>query len=473
MNGFKVFANTPFSDLWLPVVLCGLILISILALHWLWLNWRTQRLEKRLQAASAAHTANTPNSLRDRQSAATESSLPGERSAALGRQLAPAHPALSDLQALTAQKHPVTLEERIHIESAYVPSTLIEPERLDPTFDPDFEHDVDAAHNGLAHVYHASAGTATPAPAQRSEPASHPRVTAEVVAAAQDEDEAVFFKPHSTMLQAKPAEPAAPTLHEVFHYQARLTWSDVHGKQVLAEALRTTPWLHTLPLVCVPDAQDECSVIVAWQVASRRELAKPQDALDFKHWCDTLATMSAGRCELLSLTPWDSFIDEAHALLIALDSVIVLKVVVPLVQLDLFAQSLIAARFSQVQEHWCYQEQADGVAVYLERLWQQGSADSGAASQQAVFQMMIDIPHLDALEARKIYMRLRAVARTSAAIVQSAQGVHLSEGMLDRYSRELMLKQDALAQAKVPAGSALAHALYKPQLRLSQDLELG
>jgi hypothetical protein len=129
----------------------------------------------------------------------------------------------------------------------------------------------------------------------------------------------------------------------------------------------------------------------------------------------------------------------------------------------------LAARFTQAQEHWYYQEKDSQTKTWLERLWHQTSPD-GTANQQAVFQVMIDIPHLDSFEGRRIYMRLRAVARTSAAILQSAQGVHLAEGMLDRYSRELMMKQESLSKADVAPGSLLAKQLFHPQLSLSSDL---
>jgi hypothetical protein len=421
------------------VVLIGLLLVSVLGLHWLWLSWRVQRLSARLQAPVTAPAEQEP-----------------PLTATDGQQVAHTHTAklagLSDIHALTAQKHPVTLEERLHEESDYVPSTLLVSERLDPTFDPSEHSPLDEQ-------------GATPALEDRPAPPDSADAAASL-------DEAIFFKPPHTVLQAKQIAPQAPQIHPQFHYQARITWPDDQGKRVLADALQSSPWTQALPLLCAPDPDDDCSVIAAWQVVSRRILANASDAVQFQDWCANVAQMSAGRSELLSDPSWEAFLDTAHGLLIALDSVIVLKVSVPLVQMDLFAQSLIAARFTQSQEHWCYQEHEHSAPVYLERLWQQANAD-GSANQQAVFQLMIDIPHLDALEARKIYMRLRAVARTSAAIMQSAQGVHLSEGMLDRYSRELMLKQDALNQAKVPPGSALAQSLFKPALRLNSDLEIS
>jgi hypothetical protein len=42
--------------------------------------------------------------------------------------------------------------------------------------------------------------------------------------------------------------------------------------------------------------------------------------------------------------------------------------------------------------------------------------------------------------------------------------------MLDRYSRELLLKQEALVKADVPPGSPLAKAVFKSHLGMSSDL---
>jgi hypothetical protein len=430
----KGLLATPFSDLWLPTLLIGALIIVLLGVHYLWLSWRVESLSKPRAGAQSNH-ANAYAGSEPLPIAKTPSQYPG----------------LSDLQAFTAQKQPVTLEEQANLESAYVPTTLIVTQRLDPTFDGFDSFDEPAP----AHLN----------AAEKLSAIDQPRPPDGV-------DEDVFFKPHATVLLAKPPAPAAPAIHPVFHYQARLSWSDTQGKHVLVDALNASPWTHPLPVVWSPDPQDDTSVIAAWQVASRRELASLEDAQHFKQWCETLASMSAGRCEFLAHHAWEPFLDEAHSLLIGLDSVIMLKVAVPLVQLDLFAQSLLAARFTQAQEHWCYQEHEHSTAVYLERQWQQSSAES-AVNQQAVFQLILDIPHLDSLEARKIYMRLRAIARASASILQSAQGVHLSEGMLDRYSRELMMKQEALTQAQVPPGSALAKQVFKPQLSLNKDLALS
>jgi hypothetical protein len=429
MDVLKRFAATPFSDLWLPVIVCGLVLILLLGLHWLWLNWRLRRFSLQPQRTVSEDKA-------------------GEQTSPLAP---PIEGVLSDIYAFTAQKQPITLEERHIQEAPYIPSARLVSERLDPTF------------SGFEAVDESIVGFNPPVPPQA--------LNAERLIDNPTEQE-IFFKPHSTVVFAKAHTPEAPTAHLVFHYQARLSWGDAQGKYVLGNALQSHPWTHSLPVIWTPDSNDECSVIAAWQVVSRRELANQQDCEHFKQWVNLLATLSAARCEMLSAEPWDTVLDKAHSLLIGLDSVIVLKVAVPVVQVDLFAQSLLAARFSQVQEHWLYQEQGDSAPIWLERLWQNNSDAQTAVNQQAIYQLILDIPHLDSLEARKIYMRLRAVVRTSAAIVQSAQGAHLSEGMLDRYSRELMMKQDALVQAQVVPGSVLAQQLFKPQLSLSQDLSV-
>lgn len=460
MNWLKQLAATPFSDLWLPVILCGLVLISLLGLHWLWLSWRVQRLNNKLnQAPTTATLAHDTVPLAAKPVVNTSDFND-----------------LSDLHALTAQRHPVTLEEQTQPETPYIPSTQLVAERLDPTFDLS-----DMARDSSIDVpIYLEPLTEPLAPLTPTEPqttAQEPIPQAQALAADMPVDsptnvlseEAVFFKPHSTVLLAKAPVPVAPAVHPVFHYAMRLTWIDAASKASLNEAIEANPWVHALPVIWSLDANDDCSMLAALQVASRRELASEADAQLFKAWCDTIASSTAGRCERVSIAPWESFLDEAHGLLIRLDSVIVLKVAVPTVQLDLFTQSLLAARFTQAQEHWYYQEQDTSTKIWLERLWHQGAADANA-NPPAVFQVMIDIPHLDALEARKVYMRLRAVARTSAAILQSGQGVHLAEGMLDRYSRELMMKQDALTQADVAPGSLLAKQLFKPQLSLSQDL---
>ncbi len=441
MSGFNSFTSTHFSDLWLPTVTIGLGLILLLALHWLWSAWRVQRVEKRLARQQAP--------------LATADAMP----TALDEHMTPhdgVH-GLSDLNAFTAQKHPVALEEKPLALSVYeVLAPRIEhDDRIDPSF---YVDDIAAA--------------------------PQPSEITSAVHDGSDLDETVFFKPHTTLLQNKPRVDSAPLAHPVFHYQARFSWVDIQGKQALAQALQAHPWAYPLPLTwCLDaqnvqdmkdaqDAQDTCSAIAAMQVASRRELAGSDGAAQFKQWCETLANQCGATLAMINNVDWDTFLDQAHTLLIGLDSVIVLKVSVPLVQLDLFTQSLLAARFTQSQEHWFYQEHAHSSAIWLERLWQKGSGQSQAQSdsQQAVFQIIIDIPHLDSLEARKVYMRLRAVARTSAAIMQSAQGVHLSEGMLDRYSRELMMKQDALTHAHIAPGSELAKQVFKPQLSLNQDL---
>ena len=408
---------------------------------------------------------------------------------------------MSDIHAFTAQRQPVALEEHIHTQAEYVPTTLIVPQRFDPGFDPgfgEFEHDYirDAeTQTSLNPQTNPPPKTHSKTHPNLAQPGGDPLVygsslntTPSVNQTALSEAETVFFKPHTTVLHAKAAPPPMPTPHAALHYQAHLRFSDAQGKTVLSQVLHAYPWVHPLPVVVSADAHNPANVTLAWLVASRRQLATAEQFNAFHAWGEQLASAGGAQFSLSDESrarPWDAFLDEAHSLLIGLDSVIVLKVAVPLVQLDLFAQSLIAARFTQSQEHWQYQEHADSNAVFLERLWLAGAdaqldpqqapvlRGDHVAVQQAVFQLVLDIPHLDAFEARKIYMRFRAVARACAAMIQSPQGAHLSEGMLDRYSRELMMKQEALIQAQVPPGSALAKQVYAPQLRFNADLGLA
>jgi hypothetical protein len=456
VSGLSGLLATPFSDLWLPTVLIGLAIIALLLLHWLWLSWRVQRLNKRLRAQAqpslASDTVPTGMGL-------------GVTSALAADAATGSTHVLSDLNAFTAQRNPVALEEKTVEVPRYEP-TVISP-ALDERIDPSFEVPPLGAALNVGRLPVEQANFAVN-PAEAGSP-SH--AASELPASSMGDEAPVFFNPHTTLLQNKAPQAQTPTAHEVFHFQARFSWGDAQGEALLKQALQTNPWTHALPVSWCGDASNALSVVAAWQIVNRRELAQPQDAEFFKRWCATVANASGAQLDFLSPMEWEGFLDRAHALLIDLDSVIVLKVGVPLVQLDLFTQSLLAARFVQNQEHWVFQEHAHSGAICLERLWLKANASDAANNQQAVFQLIIDIPHLDSLEARKVYMRLRAVSRASAAIIQSTQGTHLSEGMLDRYSRELMMKQDALSQAKVVPGSALAISLFKPQLRLNADLE--
>jgi hypothetical protein len=482
MNRLSSLIDRPVSDLWLPMMIAALVLLALLGFHFLWLNWRLKRLQHKLNLLVNKHSP--PH---------TE---PAKVANTAG---------LSDILALTAQKHPVSLEERLHQETAYVPSSEWVAQRLDPMFDanemlPDTPLNVPSspaqgldlsqsvalsiaatprAQLGAVSEYALDSITApTPAFLPALAPVmEHPLVAAMELAPANELIECIGSQPKggeplSSVLLPKESVPTALEVHPVFHYSMRFIWADFIGQSGLDQALIVSPWLNTLPVIWRLDKvgnAGEHLAIASLQVASRQSLASESDCEQFKQWCQGVATQTAAQCELLALAPWDAFIDEAHSLLIGLDSAIVLKIAVPLVQLDLFTQAMLAARFTQSNEHWVYQEPHSSSQTWIERLWQQASGDS-AGGQQAVFQVMIDIPHLDAFEARKIYMRLRAVARTSAAILQSAQGVHLAEGMLDRYSRELMMKQEALSKAGVVAGTPLAKQLFAPKLTLSTGL---
>jgi hypothetical protein len=481
MSWLKQIFATPFSDLWLPTLAIGGCLIALLGLHWLWLQWRVSRAEAGSRAATLNAAAQADAALNGHAAShdtAREHRLSSTSSTST---LAPNFSALSDIHAFTAQKRPVLIED---LNDAGDPFQREKSFNVVQRIEPGFEM---PATEGL-HSDRLCSDSSYPPSTAAANPNVHAnqvqagvQLDATAQADGNDGAEGVFFSPHAATLNARAQQLQPLNLHPQLHYQARFTWGDALGKQVLSEVLPANPWPHTLPVVWLNDPSSERSMVAAWQVVNRRELATAEQAEQFKQWCDTIASMGGAQYALLTQALWESFLDEAHSLLIGLDSVIVLKVSVPLVQLDLFAQSLLAARFTQSQEHWVYQEQSHSASIFLERLWQQtAQAQPTQAShslqapadttQNAVFQLIIDIPHLDSLEARKVYMRLRAVARASAAILQSAQGAHLSEGMLDRYSRELLLKQEALVKADVPPGSLLAKAVFKPHLGMSSDL---
>jgi hypothetical protein len=500
MNWIKQWFSTPFSDLWLPTIAIGALLIALLGIHWAWLQWRLSRLESSsrsatLNAAAQADAAlNAPMAVR---SMAHEHSLSSTAASAPISTVdsMPNFGALSDIHALTAQKRAVLIEDfndaldPFQRENTFSYAQRVQHTKHGQRIEPGFAM---PAADGLSSKVLVSAPTqpfdqtdTTDTNTSFGEAAQFD-VRAQAGETDPSEGEGIFYSPSAAILSARAQQTPPLNVHPQFHYQARFTWGDALGKQVLNEVLPAHPWPHVLPVVWFQDPSSERSMVAAWQVVNRRELATAEQAEQFKQWCDTIASMGGAQYALLTQAPWESFLDEAHSLLIGLDSVIVLKVSVPLVQLDLFAQSLLAARFAQSQEHWVYQEQSHSATICLERLWQQTAqaqpahAQHAQASdslqipadtiQNAVFQLIIDIPHLDSLEARKVYMRLRAVARASAAILQSSQGAHLSEGMLDRYSRELLLKQEALIKADVPPGSPLAKAVFKPHLGMSSDL---
>lgn len=525
--------GTPFSDLWLPTVLIGLVLIAMLLAHWLWCELRVKRLQLQLQQQTADSTAkaqfnaqfdpqfdspthalafppNDPPRYFEDASQQTLTSPPKhtgtqtlqnqhnwhtptttDPASQVHQTYQPSHAPrdfshLVDLHTLTAQRNPVHIETfpiddlpRPIAKSHVLAADLAWDETALTAYDP--LHQTSQL-SQTPHLSGLSASTQQDTHQQdrgftsnTATPARSPIVDTDDASA-----QSVFIKPVAPPRYDKVTTPTPVKLHPQFHCAARLTWGEPQGKQVLSQLL-TTPdaarhWGGALPLDWLRDPSDDNSILAAWQVINRRTLATNEDALGFKKWCEQIATLGAARYQPLSVTPWESLIDDAHSLLISLDCVIVLKVSVPLVQLDLFAQSLLAARFTQVQEHWQFQDTEQGAPVLLERLWQQNQHSQQDQtlqnSQNAVFQLIIDIPHLDSLEARKVYMRLRAVARASAAILQSAQGAHLSEGMLDRYSRELLLKQEALSKADVEPGSTLARQVFHPYMQRNSDLEV-
>ena len=292
-----------------------------------------------------------------------------------------------------------------------------------------------------------------------------------------------------------------PHAHPKVHYQMRLAWDDATQIKQLAQALFDTPWVHALPVCLCMDSEASKalaiaptrSVRLAWQVVSRHHLADAEGLAAFQAWCATIAQRIGASLEPVTQMPWDDFVDAAHSSVLSLDSVITLRLAVPPVQLDQLAQSLGAARFVPEQEHWLYWEPSSDLlaantadtagvlaaprpasafanSLVLERLWQGVNPATLAAQAEsktlpAVFQLVIDIPNVDSLEARKVYMRLRSVARVSAAVLQSANGTPLSDSTLDTYSQALMSRQDALSMAGFVPGGALAQSLYAPRLR--------
>jgi hypothetical protein len=475
---------TQISDLWVPVLACGLVLLSLLALHYAVLSWRHSRklhhvaqaqanasasqaaaidaaIAAQSQSQTQSHSQTQPQSQSQSQSGLTHSVQSAQSADAShspapinwlssGLAQSPATPLkaglanIGDLNAFTAPRHPVTVHSVIEPDEPDEPDLADETAAVGRDFTDPFQSD--AQQHAQQHAQPPQPLQALPATpvlqAQQTRPAS--------------------AESRQTPVLALSPPPSGAAIHPQFHYQARFTWGDALSKPVLHQVLAAHPWQQPLPVVWTDDANAPASAIAAWQVVTRRALATEAQHTQFTQWCELLANLGAARVQLLATVPWAAFMDEAQRLLVDLDSVIVLKVAVPLAQLDLFAQSLLAARFQASQEHWVYQESPRSPPTVLERQWQ-------AAPDAAVYQLILDIPHSDSLEARKVYMRLRAVARATGAVMQSAQGAHLSEGMLDRYSRELLLKQESLSRAGMEPGSALAQAVYQPRLASSRD----
>jgi hypothetical protein len=476
------------SDLWLPTLMGLSLLWLVLSLPFFWAWLRVWYFKKRLHTFYALHTEPSqqpaPECV-DVSDGGVEHYLNKFRTI---------FDSVGDLAAFTAQKNPVVLEER-----------------LEPLNYGLYE----AANNQTSHLGRVEPAWSIEQRLTLNEEMNEQPITIEPSNATLNNPPTLHVSDLDTVFEATslaaPLQastqlittlvPAAiiPELlvsHELFHYQVRLFWQTEQGKDDLSTVLREHPWLHITPVsVCLDmDSNQAHSVVLAWQIIHRRYTANAYDLAQFKQWCATLAVAAHANYEFISPGSWDSLIAEAHSLLSVLDSAIIVKMSVPSTQLDLFTHSLLAARFVQEQEHWAYYDAQGVQLLVLERLWQTDqrkqhhqpgqvdevqpihaiglelAASPSAHDGRTVFQLIIDLPHLEILEARKIYMRLRAVARTSAVILQAANGTSLSEGMLDRYSREMLLKQESLTNAGVVPGSILAQTVFQPQIKLNQDI---
>ena len=478
------------SDLWIPLALGAVSILGLLGLHWAMLRWQAARLTASLKAKTIAAT-----------DPATETPIDLD-------QLVP-------LQSFTAPQHQVRVED-----------LPLLPEDLSP----DFQHKTLDPHQ-FSDAFDPSLTELNPAPLKQpailgpvaQESFLPDRAVSNALSqhASDDEPFSIDLSPDSESdLEPKDApfaptlqEPAAnapepihtldltqlPHAHDTVHYQKRLVWDDPAQLPLLAKALKDRPWTHVLPVTLCVDSDQALSLAIppsrsvrlAWQVLSRKYLADAADVAQFEAWCETIAVAMGGWVEPITQLGGEQFIDRAHSEVMALDSVITLRVSVPAAQMDLFAQSLLAARFVQHQEHWVYEEQSansnkdsaiHATGIVLERLWkgvssssqaaaQHSSADASATNNSVVFQLVIDIPQLDSLAARKVYMRLRGVARVSAAILQSAQGAHLPDATLDKYGQFMIARQEALSLAGFEPAGELAQRLYSPRIRTVSDLE--
>jgi hypothetical protein len=476
------------SDLWLPSMVFVLLLLLLLSLRWLWSHGQIWRINKRLNPA----TPLMPMSV----NALAESTLSGSNSNnGIDHYLEKFRnmfDSVGDLTAFTAQKNPVVLEERVeHLsvnEASFSFENIdrIEPvwvfDNIDNTFAPSQPELEQSLESNTCSQSEFKVDNMDRLDTLQS---LSPLQKTDAVPASVQPTLETTSQIMTTLVATQPPEPAFMA-HEVFHYQARLSWPNDDAKAALTEALEEHPWVHHMPVQVCADTDEayKHSAILAWQVIHRHELATINEFPRFKNWCETIAMASKAQCQIVSTNNPEAFIAEAKSLLLLLDSAVILKLSVPTVQLDIFAQSLLAARFVQQQEHWVYSDIHRQYSICLERLWQAASHTPNVAieqsfsnslstftlNDQAVFQIIIDLPHLDVLEARKVYMRIRAVAKASSAILQAVNGTHLSEGILDRYSREMLLRQESLSNAGVIPGSSLAQAVFQPKLNVNQDL---
>jgi hypothetical protein len=465
------------SDLWLPSLVCVVSIVLVLSVRWIWFFWRVQQLQNKIKLNYSQSSSESVTMHATSQRIDTSYHLNKFRNI-LG--------VIGDLTAFTAQKNPIVLEELIEKKPPDLnPDLNPIHQKINPTILPELNlgHQTDDSFksdylkNQLKNK-HLIINTATDTTTDTTintitntekETLLHtPKKASSKATRDTVQDEFI-----TTLVPAKAMPTPIPFFaHELFHYQARLTWANIVDKEQFLLLLNERPWQQSLPVRVCSDITNNDSIILGWQVIHRHELATIEALNIFKEWCVSLADATHANCKFISTLTWDNFIDEAHSLLASLDSAIILKISVPTAQLDLFTQALLAARFVQQQEHWTHSDAEQKNTIILERLWQtvQATYSPDALTEHAIFQIVIDLPHFDVLEARKIYMRIRAVTKTSTATLQSVNGLHLSEGMLDKYSREMILKQESLTQAGLIPGSKLAQDIFSPKLKNNYDL---
>lgn len=277
---------------------------------------------------------------------------------------------------------------------------------------------------------------------------------------------------HVPVLTVAPPAQQTPSLatllppHAVMQYVVRLGWDRPPSPEKIQEVLNKLPWPGAMPVQKWTNPSGTALELGLYLV-SRTHAAQLRDFAAFDRWVRVLAeSLNTHEPPVFHAETALLQTRAAQNLLSDLDSVFNVRLYVPASQLNLFEQSLVAARFITFDEHWLFQDTKSSEGLWLERLWGAAVVQDDAA---AIFQMAIDIPNLGILEARKAYMRLRAVARASAAIVQTDQSAHLSEGMLEKFAREITHRQDNLSKAGIEPGSPMARHLFKPRIKTQKD----
>ncbi|MEN9912316.1 MAG: hypothetical protein RI956_760, partial [Pseudomonadota bacterium] len=276
------------SDLWLPSLICVVSIVFILSMRWLWFFWRVQQLQNKIKLS------------RDQSNnvlVTTDSSIQSVDASYHMNKFRNILGVIGDLTAFTAQKNPIILEELIEnkhlIVDTTTDTTIIDTTIIDTIADTEKE----------TFLYTSKA------------------VSSEVkLDTTQDE----FI---TTLVPAKVISTLPPFFaHELFHYQARLTWANVVDKEQFLLLLNERAWQQSLPVFVCSDTANNDSVILGWQVIHRHELATIDTLNIFKEWCISLADATHADCKFITTVTWDNFIDEAHSLLAGLDSAIILKI---------------------------------------------------------------------------------------------------------------------------------------------------